>query len=346
MENTDQAPANRGNTAGWLLELPEDYQDINEGVIKDMMKLTLRYFEQLRIAAARYQDVPSVLEVLELHKRFSLWTDGNSDLDRRLSDDPAVRKLIVSHLAALVIHLSTGSSHCSTFKSVLTLTLEIGINFFEPENRRTLVEETNRVLEQASELASELTHSRQEQSTSRPSLDILAFCDSIRHVEPRIKNLYTLLPTTRHLPENFDEKEPRQVEESGFGEGEPLPNSLIKGVRQRLRQSSRRMRSAIIPASQSSNTSHSGKNSRRLRSSRSNFNTKQSSDSKNSPSTFHPLSQDDSHGSARPVTDTNTSKSPSEVTECSSESKTSNLTGASSSCKRCRTIFSNSAGLK
>lgn len=342
MEKIDLAPVNRYNTASWLLELPEVFPDVHEGVMNDMMKLTLRYFEQVRIAAARCQGAPSVLELLELHKRFSLWTDGDSDLDRRLSDDPVVRKEIVSHLAALVIHLSTGSSHCSTLKFVLPLTSETGIHLFEPENQRTLVEETNRVLEQGSQLA----HSRQKQSTSCPSLDISAFCDSIRHIDSRINNLYNLLPTTRHLLENFDEREPRQVEESGLGEGEPLSNDHIKHVRQRLRQNLRQMFSKTTSASRSSNTSNSSKNSRRLRPSSSNFNTKQSSGSKDSPSTSHLLSQDDTCGSARPLTDTSTSDSPSEVTEFSSEPKPSNLTGASSSCKRCRTIFSNPAGLE
>lgn len=342
MENIDQAPAERENTAGWLQKLPEVFRDVNEGVMNDMMRLTLRYFEQVRIAAARCEDAPSVHKLFELHQKFSLWTDGDSDLDRRLIHDPAVRKLIVSNLANLVINLSTGSSQCSMLIFVLPLTLAIGVNLFTPENQQNLVEETNRVLEQASKLA----HSHLKQSTSCPSRDILAFCDSVKHIESRIDNLYILLPTTRHLVENLDEREPRQAEESRLGEGEPLSDSHIKQVHQRLRQSVRQMRSRVTSVSQSSSTSHSGKNSRRLRLKSSNLNTKQSSVSKDSPSTFSLLSQDDTRGSARPLTDTNTSNTPPEVTESSSEATNSDLIGVSSSCKKCRTIFSDPAGLE
>ena len=117
METIDQPPADTGTVPGWIGKLPTTFQDVNGGVMKEMMSLTLLYFKQVRKTAGRCQDDPLVLEVLELQKRFSLWAYGASDLDESLGVNPAVRELIVSDLAALVLILSTGSIHCSTLKN-------------------------------------------------------------------------------------------------------------------------------------------------------------------------------------------------------------------------------------
>ncbi len=112
----DQPPADTRNILSWIQGLPRVFQDIDEGLIKDMMMLALRYFEAVELAARNNQGATSELEVFKQRKRFSLWTDGDSDLDRRLRETPAVRELVVSHLTALVLLLSIGSTHYSTLK--------------------------------------------------------------------------------------------------------------------------------------------------------------------------------------------------------------------------------------
>ena len=112
----DQPPADTRNIFSWIQGLPREFRDVDEGLIKDMMMLALRYFKEIEQAARNNQGATSELEVFEQRKRLSLWTDGNSDLDRRLRENPAVRELVVSNLTALVLLLSTGSTHCSTLK--------------------------------------------------------------------------------------------------------------------------------------------------------------------------------------------------------------------------------------
>ncbi len=92
------------------------FQDIDEGLIKDMMMLALRYFKEVELAARNNQGATPELEVFEQRRRFSVWTHGDSDLDRRLRETPVVRELVVSNLTALVLLLSTGSTHYSTLK--------------------------------------------------------------------------------------------------------------------------------------------------------------------------------------------------------------------------------------
>lgn len=310
--------------------------------MKEMMSLTLLYFKQVRKTAGRYQDDPLVLEVLELQKWFSLWAYGASDLDESLGVNPAVRELIVSDLAALVLILSTGSIHCSTLKLVLPLTSETGIRFFTPECQRTLFDETNRVLEQASTIA----HHRLRHSASCPPLDILGFYISIKEIKPRIDNLYEILPTTKHLVENFDETEPRQAKEIGVDKGWSFSNTHIKRVRRRISQALKQLRSTTTPATQFSSTSYGAKNSRKPHSNPSKSSTKKSYRSTNPSSIPTIFSDSGTQDSANTSTDTVTSDSLSEVEQSSSKPITSISTRALSSCKKCRTTFSDPAGIE
>lgn len=310
--------------------------------MKEMMLLTLLYFKQVRKTAGRCQDDPLVLEVLELQKRFSLWAYGASDLDESLGVNPAVRELIVSDLAALVLILSTGSIHCSTLKLVLPMTSETGIRFFTPECQRTLFDETNRVLEQASTIA----HHRLRHSASRPPLDILGFYISIKEIKPRIDNLYEILPTTKHLVENFDETEPRQAEEIGVDKGWSFSNTNIKRVRRRISQALKQLRSTTTPATQFLSTSYGAKNSRKPHSNPSKSSTKKSYRSTDPSSIPTIFSDSGTQDSANTSTDTVTSDSLSEVEQSSSKPITSISTRALSSCKKCRTTFTGPAGVE
>lgn len=96
----------------WIRDLPQTFQDVNEGMMKELMAVVVRYFEEIEIAAARHQGAPSVREVLELRDKFRLWADGFNDPDRRLVEDPPVRRQLVSNLLALLLVLSTGSTWC------------------------------------------------------------------------------------------------------------------------------------------------------------------------------------------------------------------------------------------
>ena len=340
----DQPSADTASIDGWIRDLPTKFPDVNEGVMKDMMSLIARYFEQIRIAVEKHEgatSVPEVLEVLEMEKKFCLWADGDGDLDRRLNDDTTVKKLIVSDLAALVLVLSTGST-LSHAKTDFALTFETGIGLFTSEYQRTLAGETNRVLEQASKVA----HSHLRQSASCPPLDILIFCNSIKEIESRIDNLYTLLPSTRHLVEDFDETESRQAKEIGVDEHWSIPDDNINQVHRRLSQGFKHLRATFTPASKSLSTSHDAKNSRKPHSNPSKSSTEKWSGSAQPSSIPLLISDSNTHDSANNSTDTTTSDSPSGVEKSSTETTTSNSTRASSSCKKCRTIFSDPVGIE
>ena len=97
----------------WIQDLPPEFQDVNVGVQGDMMELARKYFQEVELAAADHHQENSISEVLEQRKRFSLWTDGEGDLDEKLHENPTVRGQFVSNLTAIVLDLSTGSIRCS-----------------------------------------------------------------------------------------------------------------------------------------------------------------------------------------------------------------------------------------
>ena len=117
-------PAGRANVAGWIQELPSEFQDAKGGFMAESMWLALRYFGQVKIAAENDKEAKSVIELLEQQRRLGLLKDGDDDLDQRLYDRPKVRKLVVSNLLTIVLVLNTGSTLWSTLKMILYLTLE------------------------------------------------------------------------------------------------------------------------------------------------------------------------------------------------------------------------------
>ena len=220
---------------------------------------------------------------------------------------------------------------------VLLLKLETEIRFVRPECQQTFIEDTNRVFEQASAIASLSPHP--ERSASYPAINLLEFCDLEKtEIKSKIDNLFNLLPTTQHLLENFEERGPRQVEEDGRDVNWSFPGERIERLRTDVRQ--------LHPASGSSYTSYGGENSRRPHSNLSNSRTKQSSGSTDSPSISSSFSHDDTHESAHRLTDTVTSILPSEVKDSSTESTNSHSAAAPLSCKKCRTTFSDLASLE
>ena len=314
-----------------------------------MISLNQGYFKEVRKAAGHhqdaghYQDAPSVLEVLELQKRFSLWADGVRGLDRKLEGNSKVRGSIVSDLAGLVLILSGGSTNCSTLKLILPLTSATGEGLFPHECQQTLRDKTNRVLEQASKIAfSHLKH-----PVRCPPLNILGFCNSAtEEIKSRIGNLYDLTSTIQHLVGSFDETEPRQAEETGVGEGCPFSDSHINRVPRRNSRSFKQVRSTTTPFSQFLSTFHGAKNSHKPHSDPSKSSTKKSYHSTDPSSIPTILPDIGAHDSANTLTDPVTSDSLSEVEQSSSKPMTSISARDSSSCKRCRTTFSDPAGIE
>ena len=342
METFGQPSADTGTLPGWVRNLPTKFADVNGGVMEEMISLTLHYFQEVSKAAGPYQDAPSVLEMLELQRRFSLWQDGVNGLDQKLENHTAVRVFIMSELAGLVLILSTGSTNRSMLKLVLPLTSETGVRLFTNECQQFLLDKTNRVLEQASKIAL----SRLKRPASCPPLDILGFCISTKEIKSRIDNLYDLEPTIRHLVNNFDETEPRQAEEIEVEESWPFSDGHINRVPRRMSQTFRQLRSTITSASKFSSTSHGAKNSRKPHSNPSKSSTKKSYRSTDPSPISTILSDSGTYDSANPLTDTVTSDSLSEVERSSSKPITSISTRASSSCKKCRTVFRDLAGIE
>lgn len=319
-----QAQADTEFLDDWIRDLPQTFQDVNEGLMKDLMAVVVRYFEEIEIAAARHQGAPSVREVLELREKFRLWADGFNDPDRRLVEDPPVRRQLVSNLLALLLVLSTG------------------IKLFLPEHQDPLYKDTYWVIEQASgNAAKDLFRSL---SCSPVSIPEFLAATKVK-IRDRIGNLYDLLPTLLHPVEDFDEAKPGQVEEIGPDKSRPLvPDSRIKRLRRSLRRSFRQLTPTLTPASGSSSASRV---SRRPHANLSKSSTMQSPDS--TESTSHPsslFSDNGTRGNFHAPTDTITSTSPSEVNKSNSMPTTSNSTRASLSCKNCGTTVSRPADLK
>ena len=110
----DQPPAGNRTIHDWIQEIPSRYSDINGGVMKELMSLALRYINEFQITSENHQGAVMEHQVLEQRKRLSLLADGERDLDQRLAGDPEVREQFVSDLTALVLVLSTGSTHSNT----------------------------------------------------------------------------------------------------------------------------------------------------------------------------------------------------------------------------------------
>ena len=299
----------------------------------ESMWLALRYFGHVKIAAENDKEATSVIEMLEQQRRLSLLKDGDDDLDQRLYDRPEVRKLVVSNLLTIVLVLNTGSTLWSTLKMILYLTFGTGVSLFAPEDKQTLIEATNRILEQASVVA----HDHLGRQPSCAPVNIVDFCNSTKDtIRSSMENVYELLPTTRYQVQDFGNSERQQSREIGHRECGLLPDSRITRDRQRL---GRPGLSTVTRPSDFSNISQSAQNRRRSHSDSSKSTEKRSFSSTESPSISPLFSDTKTHQSAYPLTDTVTSHSPSEVGG-SSVTSTSNSTRPSSSCKKCRTTFS------
>ena len=225
-------------------------------------------------------------------------------------------------------------------KRVPLLTFEIGIKLYRPEHQQTLSEDISRVVDQFSADA----FSQLKQSLNCSPVNVLEFLDITKtKIKPTIDNLYELLPTTRHLLEDFDESEPQRGEEIEFDRDRPSNSErcLLK-VHQRIG----RPHAFLTPASATSSTSHGAKNSRGRHANPSKSSTKQSSGSTDSPSIPSLFSDNGIHGSVHPPTNTITSTSPSEVGNTNSEPTNSDSIGSPLSCKKYRPFLKLSQRIK
>ena len=157
----------------------------------------------------------------------------------------------MSNLLTIVLVLNTGSKIWSTLRMILYLTFRTGVSLFAPESKRTLIEDTNRILEQASAMA----HHNLELKPSAP-VNVVGFCDSTKDIiKSRIDNVYEALSTARHPVHDFGESEPRQAKEIEHDECRPFPDA-------------RQLDFTVAPASESSSTSDAAKKSHRSHGSR------------------------------------------------------------------------------
>ena len=325
----DQPPPDRRTVDDWMSAFPRTFSDVNGGAMEELMSVILRYLEEVDLAAMNHQRAIDIHEVHEYRQRLSVLKDGDRDLDRRLAKAPRVREQFVSNLIALVLVLSTGSTLFDAKKGPAA-NLQTGIKLFRPQSQHGLFEDTNRVVEQASSTAS--LHLNPP-ATCLP-INTLEFLHATKNeIKSRMENLYSLLPTARHLVEDLEENEPRQI---GDDKRPPFDPSMLG---ERECQNAERLRSSITPANESLGSSHDADISRRRCSTSSSSSKKQSygpSDSSDIPTIF---SAPGSLSRVHPVTDTATSNSPSEVNKTSSEPTKSKSTRASSSCRKCRTTL-------
>lgn len=325
------SPAGRETVSDWIQNLPTKYQDVDEGVLKDLIRLILRYFEQFRIAAGTHHRAIPVLEVLEVQQTFRLFTDGDGDLDQRLKNNPALRKPIVSDLTALLLLMSTGSILYFTLTTFLHLTFETGVRLYPLKDQQTFMKETNQLIEQASAIA----HHHLERLPKSAPTNIVEFCNSIKDkISSRVDNLCRLLPVIGHTVDEVEEKEPRQVEVIGLDKRWHFQHSGTE----RASPSMSCLSSTQTPTGETS-TFHAAENSSVSDSSPPDISAKQLSDSTDSHTHSSLFSNDNTHHSAHTLTDSTSSASPSEGAEFGGRSTDVNSTEIWFICKCGRTTF-------
>ena len=336
MENTLLPPDGK-LVDDWIQDLPIEFQDVNEGVMTALMTLTLLYFHQVDIAARNDPVASSVLEVIEQQHRFRLLIDSDGDLDQRLGDQLAVRKLVVSNLTAIVLVLSTGSALCSTLEMIPPLTIQTGLGLFPSEYQQTLIKETNRIVEQASTVA----HFHREHLPSHVPNNAVEFCNSVKDtIKSRTDNLYDLLSYIGPQVEESEEEEPPQIKELGLDKRWDCPDTGTEQVSQSIR----RLRSTHTYTSESSSNVHGVENSCRPLSDSSEISAKQLSGSTDTHSESSLFSHGHTHNSAQTLTDSITSDSRSEVEGSSSGPIDIESTRVAMICKKCKATSSDLAG--
>ena len=325
------SPAGKEAVGDWIRDLPTKFQDVDEGVLKDLMSLILRYFKQVRVAAGTHHRARPILAVLEVQQKFCLFTDGDDDLDRRLKNNPAMRKPIVSDLTAVLLLMSIGSILYFTLTTFLHLTFETGIRLYPLKDQQTFIKETNQLIEQASAIA----HHHLERLPDCAPTNLVEFCNSIKEkISSRVDNLYRLLPVIGHTVDTIEEKEPRQVEVIGLDERWHFQHSGTE----RASPSTSRLSSTQTPTGETI-TFHAVENSWRSDSSPSEISARQLSGSTDSHTHSSLFSHGNTHHNAYTLSDSTSSSSPSEGSGFSSRRTDVNSTGASSMCKCCGTTF-------
>lgn len=128
-----------------------------------------------------------------------------------------------------------------------------GTQFFGPQNQQDLHQDVQRVLEQASTL----TDVDPDQPASRSPITIIDFLDATCiEIESKVDNLYEILPALARPYENYDETEPRHVEEVELFKSRSLAlNSSPLENQQRPSQRIHQSNPSVVPASTSSTTS-------------------------------------------------------------------------------------------
>ena len=335
MEDT-LLPADGKPVDDWIQHLPAEFQDVNEGVMKALMSLTLLYFQQVEIAAGNDPVASSVLEVIEQQNRFRILIDSDGDLDQRLGDQLKVRKLVVSILTTIVLVFSTGSALRSTLEMIPPLTFETGLRLFPSECQQHLIKETNKIVEQASAVA----HSHREHPPSHAPNNAVEFCESIKDtITSQTEILYELLLHIGPEVEKSEEEEPRQVKELGRDKRWKCPDTSTE----RVSQSISRLRPTHTPITESSINSQGGENSCGPLSDSSEISAKQLSGSTETHPGSSLFSHGHTHNSAQILIESITSDSRSEVEELSSGPTDIESTRVTVTCKECGATFSDPA---
>ena len=208
------------------------------------------------------------------------------------------------------------------------------MDFFRPKYKQRLVDDTDRLVEQASKL----TSCRPDRPTSYPPTNILEFINTTNStIKSKTDTLYDLLPTIQHLIENFDEIGEQQ---SGEITSNKRKSSYLDVLRTKLNRNMERWRSRIPRPSGGAVSDH------RLHPDPSNVSKDQSHSSSNSRSIASLFSRSDTRSSVDPLTATVTSTSPSEIDKSTNKPKVPSLNRASSSYSKCKTTSVDAAVLE
>ena len=246
--DSDHPSADTRMILGWMRELPKEFQD----TIRELMSMALDRFGQFSLAAVNHPK--DVSDLQEQEQRFRLLMDGDSDLGERLFEAPDVRSLFVALLQTLVRDLGTGSIWFSA-KEIWLLIYESAINLFAPEQGQILSKETDEVVGEVPDPP--LPYERRL-ACGFPETAPEALKTVKLQIKSSIKNLYGLLPTSRHLGKISDPPVARQKEEVESEKRRPFFPDRLKN---KARNLCRRARVSILPPSGSPNTFHDAGNS-------------------------------------------------------------------------------------
>ncbi len=221
----DRLEVQSENIADWIQSLPPEFDNSNDGVIKELAFLGLHMFRAIHRTIVNQLGVSPLYEQ---QKRYALWLGGIGSLDHKLNEQPYLRKPMVANLVGLMVILIDGKKLFQS--SVLAHTnVGIGERFIEPAEKEKLLPVAYRLLKQASSEA----FKRLEKAKGCSSFDLSEWAVAARtKIQSTVQSLYDLCPPLEGPTVECDGAKPRDINDVDISDSD----AVISNFRSRLFQ--------------------------------------------------------------------------------------------------------------